>query len=240
MAVMKRVCLLTGASGLLGTAFIERFADEYQIAAVYNRNPIQFPTQDQVFVDPLLPSRQIAENNGAVLSIRTDLSSPGEIDSLIDEVIGQFGRIDLLINSAAQRTWLHLLDEKTMDAAESVMRVNVLGPLRLSVGIANRCWRMDPDANLENNRNIINVSSTSGIFVYPDLGQGLYAMSKAALINLTYHLASDLWDIGIRVNAVAPDSFPSRISTDAVLDAISGFDQSDVTGQVLPLYKPTR
>jgi NAD(P)-dependent dehydrogenase (short-subunit alcohol dehydrogenase family) len=125
-----------------------------------------------------------------------------------------------------------------MDAADSVMRVNVFGPLRLSIGIANRFWRLDPDANLENNRNIVNVSSTSGIFVYPDLGQGLYAMSKAALNNLTYHLASDLWDIGIRVNAVAPDSFPSRISTDAVLDAIVDFDQSDETGQVLPLYNP--
>jgi len=239
MEVMKRVCVLTGASGLLGTAFIERFADQYQIVAVHNRNAVQYATQEQRFVDPLLPSRKIAENNGAVHSIRADVSNQREIDSLIDEVVDRFGCIDLLINAAAYRVWSHLLDEEAMNTAEEVLKVNVLGPLRLSIGIANRCWRADPEANVEFNRNIVNVSSTAGMFVYPDLGQGIYAMSKAALINLTYHLASDLWDIGIRVNAVAPDTFPGRIPTESVLDAINHFDQSADTGQVLPLYRET-
>ncbi|HEV2837125.1 MAG TPA: SDR family oxidoreductase [Pyrinomonadaceae bacterium] len=236
---MKRVCVLTGASGLLGTAFIERFADQYQIVAVYNQNPVHYATQEQTFVDPLLPSRKIPENNGAVYSIRADVSNPREIDALIDEVVSRFGRIDLLVNAAAYRVWSHLLDDDAINTAEDVLKVNVLGPLRLSVGIANRFWRADPEANVEFNRNIINVSSTAGMFVYPDLGQGIYAMSKAALINLTYHLASDFWDIGIRVNAVAPDTFPGRIPTESVLEAINGFDRSDATGQVLPLYNET-
>ena len=46
---MKRVCLLTGASGSLGTAFIERYAATYRIVAVHHRSPVQFATADQRF-----------------------------------------------------------------------------------------------------------------------------------------------------------------------------------------------
>ena len=57
--------------------------------------------------------------------------------------------------------------------------------------------------------------------MYPDLGQALYASSKAALNHLTYHLASELWDIGVRVNAVAPDTFPGRVSIDDIRTAVT-------------------
>src|SRR5947209_14314020 len=98
---IKRVCLLTGASGPLGTAFIERYADRYQIIAVHNRNAIQFATQEQVFVDPLFPSLGIPANNNAVYSVRVDISKQDEIEHLIREVIARFERIDDLINGAA-------------------------------------------------------------------------------------------------------------------------------------------
>jgi NAD(P)-dependent dehydrogenase (short-subunit alcohol dehydrogenase family) len=234
---MKRVCLLTGASGLFGTAFIERHADRYQIAAVHNRNAIQFATQEQTFVDPLFPSRDLPENNRAIYSIRADISNPQEIDRLLGEVLARFGQIDLLINGAARREWSHVLTPGALDSAEMLWNVNVLAPLRLSVGIARSFWRLDPDANLQLNRNIINISSSAGLFVYPDLGQALYGTSKAALNHLTYHLASEFWDIGIRVNAVAPDTFPARVSIDDVLTAVINFDRSRETGQILPLPK---
>lgn len=236
MEDMKRVCMLTGASGPLGTAFIERYADRYQIIAVHNRNPIQFATQQQVFVDPLFPSLETAANNHAVYSVRADISKQDEIERLICEVIALFGRIDLLINGAAMRKWSHLLAPGALDTVEMQMNVNILAPVRLAVDLARAFWCLDPDTNVRFNRNIINISSTAGLFVYPDLGQALYAMSKAALNHITYHLATDFWDIGIRVNAVAPDTFPGRVSIEEVLDAIITLDSSKQTGQVLPLY----
>jgi NAD(P)-dependent dehydrogenase (short-subunit alcohol dehydrogenase family) len=233
---MKRVCLLTGASGFLGTAFIKRYADRYQIVAVHNRNAIQFATQEQTFLDPLCPAREIPENEHAVYSMRADISQPQEIERLIGDVVARFGRIDLLINGAATRAISHLLAPGAVDPAELLWRVNVLAPLRFSVGVARFFWSLDPDANVRFNRNIINVSSTAGLFVYPDLGQALYGTSKAALNHLTYHLANDFWDIGIRVNAVAPDTFPGRVATDNVLDMLIKLDTEEVTGQILTLY----
>jgi NAD(P)-dependent dehydrogenase (short-subunit alcohol dehydrogenase family) len=233
---MKRICLLTGASGFLGTAFIERYSDRYEIIAVHNQNPIQFATQDQTVVDPLAPSREVPANNHAVFSLRADISHSHGIDQLIRQVTTRFGNIDLLINGAAIRAPSSLLSPGAPDLAEQCLSVNILAPLRLAVALAQTVWALDIDANLRNNRNIVNVSSSAGLFVYPDLGQGLYATSKAALNHLTYHLACDFWEIGIRVNAVAPDSFPGRVSIDEVLDTIVRLDTTEQTGQVIPLY----
>lgn len=118
-----------------------------------------------------------------------------------------------------------------------MFNVNILAPLRLSLSLAKTFWHVDPPMNVQLNRNIVNISSTAGLFVYPNTGEALYASSKAALNHLTYHLASEFWDLGIRVNAVAPDTFPGRVSFDEVLDAIIMLDESDGTGDVLPLYR---
>jgi NAD(P)-dependent dehydrogenase (short-subunit alcohol dehydrogenase family) len=236
---LTRVCLLTGASGPLGTAFIETCAERYAIIAVHHRNGILYATQDQAFVDPLEPKRAVPQNKRAVHAVRADLSDPQEVDRVVAEVVDRFGRVDLLVNAAATRRFSHVLTAGALEPADAVMSVNVLAPLRLCVALANACWRADPDANLAANRNVVNISSTAGLYVYPDLGQALYATSKAALNHLTYHLASDLWDIGIRVNAVTPDTFPGRVPIEQVLDAILTLDTSDETGQIVTVALTT-
>jgi NAD(P)-dependent dehydrogenase (short-subunit alcohol dehydrogenase family) len=230
---MMRTCLLTGASGYLGAAFIARFHNRYRIVAVHNERPIQSPTQDQSFVDPLEPTREFPENEHPVYAISRDLGQPRQIASLIDEVAERVEQVDLVINAAACRHWAPLLAPHGLDGAQEAMDVNVLAPMRLAVGLARRLWAADPDANLRANRNIVNVSSSAGLFIYPDLGQSVYAASKAALNHLTYHLASEFWHIGVRVNAVAPDTFPGRVETSRVLDEILSLDVSDRTGQVI-------
>ena len=232
---MKRICLLTGASGLLGTAFIGRCHDLYSIIAVHNRNPVQFAAQDQRFVDPLAPCRLVLENQHAVHSIQADICEPDGIIRIVSEVEAHVGNIDLLINGAAIRAWLPILSANGLDASDAVFKINTLAPLQLSVAIARRLWKSDPEANQRHNRNIINISSSAGLFVYPDQGQTLYGASKAALNHLTYHLASEFWEIGVRVNALAPDTFPERVATDSVLDTIVDLDNSDQTGQVISL-----
>lgn len=233
METLKRICLITGASGVLGTSFIEHFAHRYKIIAVYKQNAIQYATQDQSFVDPLAPEQPVSANGHAVYSFKADISHQDEIKRLIYEITNQFGHIDLLINMAATYARSHLLAPGALIQAETLMKVNVLAPLRFSVELAQNLWRSDLDANLRYNRNIINVSSTSGLYVHPDLGLALYATSKAALNHLTYYLASEFWDIGIRVNAIAPGTFYNQVSIDNVLDAIIDLDNSDLTGKVI-------
>jgi NAD(P)-dependent dehydrogenase (short-subunit alcohol dehydrogenase family) len=168
-----------------------------------------------------------------VYAIQADLSKPDEVDRVIAQVLDRFGRVDLLINGAALRCSSHLVDAGVLEHAEVLFRVNLLAVLRLCVGLVEQFWRLDPEANALSNRNVINISSSAGLFVYEDQGHALYAASKAALNHLTYHLASERWDFGVRVNAVAPDTFPGRVQTSEVLNAIRNLDNSDQTGQVV-------
>lgn len=227
--------MLTGATGQLGSAFIERYASRYQIIALHHRNEVAFATQANAFVDPLEPSRRIDANDHAVYAIRTDLADATVVPGLIAQIRERVERVDLLINAAAVRQWCPLLAGPGMDSVERLFAINVLAPLRLSVALADAFWRADPNSNADANRSIVNISSTAGLFVYPDLGQAWYATSKAALNHLTYHMAAEFWDLGIRVNAVAPNTFPGRTDLADVLDAIVDFDANTQTGTILQL-----
>ena len=104
--------------------------------------------------------------------------------------------------------------------------------------LARQAWSARVEENVERNRNVVIVASSAGLYVYPDLGQGVYAASKAALIHLAYHLASECWDLGVRVNTIAPDTFPGRVETDQVVDAIVAFDEGSETGQTTSIVGP--
>jgi len=233
----RRVCLLTGASGHFGSAFIERYAGHYQIVAVHHRGEIRFATQEQRFFDPLDPPLAVSRNEHAVHAIRADLTTDGGIEETVREVVEVCGGVDLVIHAAAVRAFGSILQPRTTEEYRHVFDVNLIAPLRLSVALANALWHHDPEENARRRRNIVNVSSTAGLFVYEDLGQALYGTSKAALNHLTYHLASELWTLGVRVNAIAPDTFPGRVTTEEVLDAVIALDESEETGQVIPLYR---
>lgn len=230
---MTRVCLLTGASGTFGRAFIERCAPEWRIVAVHHTSPIHYATQDQSLVDPLAPETPLAAP--AVHAMKADLSRPEEISRVVTETLAEYGRIDLLVNAAAVRHWGPLLSPESLDSAGHMLDLNVLVPLRFALAVAQGFWMADPDANIRDRRNVVNISSTAGLYVYPDTGQALYATSKAALNHLTYHMATEFWDLGVRVNAVAPDTFPGRVAVSEVVDAVLALDKSEATGEVAPV-----
>jgi NAD(P)-dependent dehydrogenase (short-subunit alcohol dehydrogenase family) len=229
---MTRVCVLTGASGVLGKAFIERYATRYSIVAVYNRHDLSLTTLGQSYVDPLAPSAPAERTQYPIFTIQADLSRAEAINGLCTHIIEQHQRVDLLINGAAHRHWCNLLRPDSLSDLELTFRVNVMAPLQLTVALARSFWQFHPEENVRERRNVVNVSSTAGVYAYPDLGQTCYAASKAALNHATYHLASELWDVGVRVNAVAPNSFPGIIATERVIDQIVAFDESDDTGRV--------
>jgi len=233
----RRVCLLSGASGALGRSFIGACADRFEFAAVHFRHPVHAASDAQIPFDPLSPEKRLAEDSRALL-IQADLTERGAADLVVAQVLERFGRIDLLVNAAAARQWAPLLAPGALDPAEDMFRLNVLAPLRLAVAAARQFWRGRMDENIAERRNVVHLSSSAGAFVYEDLGQGLYSASKAALDQLTYHMASEFWDIGVRINAIAPDTFPGRVATDRVIEAIIALDQSERTGEVVSILRP--
>jgi NAD(P)-dependent dehydrogenase (short-subunit alcohol dehydrogenase family) len=232
----KRVCLLTGASGLLGTAFCRKYAERYDIVAVYRRNLPCLASQELRYVDPLAPRVSLPENRHPVFAVRADLSDDREIGRVVELALARFGQIDLLVNAAVHSVWAPLFDSRrVVDSATLQFQLNVLVPLRLVVETVQACWRDRVDENRSMNRNVVNVSSLAGVNIYRNTGQSVYAASKAALNHLTRHMASELDAIGVRANALAPNTFPRIVPTERVIESIVRLDDGRENGQVLSL-----
>src|SRR4051812_48886793 len=96
----KRVCLLTGAGGQLGTAFCKLLAHRYQIVAAYRSRPPDVPSQLHQLVDPIDPAARIPENEHPVYAVRADLEDDRDVDRLVEVALARFDRVDVLINAA--------------------------------------------------------------------------------------------------------------------------------------------
>jgi NAD(P)-dependent dehydrogenase (short-subunit alcohol dehydrogenase family) len=233
-SVQKRVCLLTGASGRLGTAFAARYAASYDIAAVHSTTPLSVPSQDQEFVDPLNTDGWLPENDHRVFALRADVTDDAALAQVVKATIDRFQHIDLVVNAAVFRQFGRVTDpgDNLVDWAAYQMQVNVVVPLKLCRLVALECWTSDVASNRSANRGVINISSTAGSNVY-DPRQVVYAASKAALEHVTRHLAVEFAALGIRVNALAPNTFPGIVATEDVVDALVRLDNSEMTGEVV-------
>ncbi|WP_200800167.1 SDR family NAD(P)-dependent oxidoreductase [Jatrophihabitans endophyticus] len=234
-AAARRVCLVTGAGGLLGSALCRALAPDHDVVAVCRRRTPATPSQYESLVDPLDPGGELAENAAAVHVVHADLEADGQVQRVVEVALARFGRVDLLVNNAAH---LRLHPAGLLDTAGSFadfdryFRMNVAVPAQLATELARVHWQHRAPENRAANRNVVNVSSLSASRVYGG-GQAVYAASKAALNQLTRHLAAEFVPFGVRVNAVAPNSFPAVVATERVVAAIGRLDRDTVTGRVL-------
>jgi NAD(P)-dependent dehydrogenase (short-subunit alcohol dehydrogenase family) len=225
---------LTGASGTLGLKLCEELQKTHAIAAVHFRHGLSVATQNQHFFDPLNPNETIVQEVCEVHAIEADLSNDLDLQRIIEITLARFRRIDLLINAAGCFVARSLIyDEQSMESAERQFRINVFAPLKLMKIAFDRFWRNRRRENALRNRNIINISSLAGVDIFVDRGQAIYGASKAALNFLTCSLAKEVQGIGLRLNAVAPDSFSCPATLSRVVDVIKRIDSSSMDGKVV-------
>jgi NAD(P)-dependent dehydrogenase (short-subunit alcohol dehydrogenase family) len=128
-----------------------------------------------------------------------------------------------------------LESDRLLESIGPQLQTNLVVPLKLSVALAHAFWRERDQENRAVNRNIVNLSSTAGLKIYHNLNQSIYSASKAALNFLTRHMADEFRPIGLRVNAVAPNTFPRIVSTESVVAAVRKLDSDSATGKILVL-----
>ena len=87
------------------------------------------------------------------------------------------------------------------------------------------------------NRNVINVSSVSGLYVTPRLGRSAYSAAKAALNLLTLHMAQEFQEFGVRANACAPTTFPQIVSAESVAHSLRRLDDGRMNGSIVVMSK---
>jgi NAD(P)-dependent dehydrogenase (short-subunit alcohol dehydrogenase family) len=230
----KRVCLLTGASGVLGREFCERYRAEYDIVAVYRSHRPWFPSQDAWIVDPFASNVAQPANEDPIYAVRADLLNKGEARRVVEQTLSRHDRLDLVVNAAVSTVWAPMIgSDRLADSVADQFALAVEVPLRIAAAAAELCWQGRAQDNRELNRNIVNVSSIAGRRFFPNLGQSVYAASKAAMDQLTVHMASEFASMGVRVNATAANSFPSHVSVERAAQAIHDLDHSPDTAMTI-------
>lgn len=139
-----------------------------------------------------------------------DVSKAEEIQAVVGETIEKFGKIDILVNNAGI-SWGAMPEEMPLEKWQKVLDVNLTGCFLFAQAVGREMLKRESGS-------IINIASISGITSSANgpfyVG---YAASKAGLIGLTRELAASWGRKGIRVNAIAPGFFHSRLA-DAVID----------------------
>ncbi|MGI9028447.1 MAG: SDR family NAD(P)-dependent oxidoreductase [Ilumatobacteraceae bacterium] len=185
-----KVAVVTGASSGLG----ERFARV--LDAVGARVAVTARRADQL--------EALAASLTAPIVVPADLSVPEDRHRLVDTVLAEGGRLDVLVNNAGVGVATALEDE-TLDWFRTVMEVNVTASWHLA--------KLARDALIAAGSGaIVNVASMLGQVGSTPVKQASYCASKGAVINMTRELALQFARKGVRVNALCPGWFPSEMT----------------------------
>jgi 3-oxoacyl-[acyl-carrier protein] reductase len=192
----NKVALVTGASRGIGRAIAIRFAQEgAQVAFTYLSS---------------VEKGQALEAELAALGIkakgyRSDASDYQQAEDLMNQVVADFGKIDVLVNNAGI-TKDGLLMRMTEEQWDTVIQVNLKSVFNLSKAATKPMMKAKSGS-------IINLTSVVGL--RGNAGQANYAASKAGIIGFTKSVALELGSRNIRSNAIAP-----------------GFIETEMTGEL--------
>ena len=162
----------------------------------------------------------VAELKAAGISasaIAADCGTTEGATTLAAAVLKQLGEVDILINKAGA-TWGAPAEDYPMEAWDKVMNLNIRGIFVLTQAIGKAS--MIP----RKTGSVINLASIAGLGGNPpEMTMIAYNTSKGAVVNFTKTLAAEWGKYGIRVNALAPGFFPSKM-TKGVIAAAGGAD----------------
>ena len=171
---------------------------------------------------------RVAEEVSAIgrraFAIKADVTNSEDITGMVESVVSEFGKIDVLVNNAGQVAGLvrHKFEDIPEDKWVQMIRTNVTGVFLVSRIVGKSM--LDRGAG-----RIINIASTFGVKAIPTFA--CYCVSKAAVIHMTKAMAVEWAERGIRVNAIAPGSF--EISGGAGVKKIAG--ENDQRAKRVPM-----
>jgi 3-oxoacyl-[acyl-carrier protein] reductase len=199
MRLGNKVAIVTGAGRGIGSAIALAFAREGADLVLTARTLHELE-------DTATQARAMGQR---ALALRADASHGQEVEAVVARALAQFGRIDILVNSAAVQPPIGPLWENDPDEWLRTIVVNVGGVFLF-------CWAVLPIMIRQGGGTIINLSGGGATSPRPYFSA--YGASKAAVVRLTETLAQEAKEHNIQVNAIAPGAVDTRM-TDQVLAA---------------------
>ncbi|KXA47377.1 3-oxoacyl-[acyl-carrier-protein] reductase [Staphylococcus simulans] len=205
---MSKSALVTGASRGIGRSIALQLAEEgYNVAVNYAGNK----DKAEAVV------AEIKDKGVEAFAIQADVANPDEVKDMIQEVVKQFGSLDVLVNNAGI-TRDNLLMRMKEQEWDDVINTNLKGVFNCIQKATRQMMKQRSGA-------IINLSSVVGAVGNP--GQANYVATKAGVIGLTKTAARELASRNITVNAVAPGFIVSDM-TDALNDDLKDQMKSQI------------
>ncbi|MCA1025853.1 MULTISPECIES: SDR family oxidoreductase [Cytobacillus] len=191
-----KTAIVTGGGRGLGEQIAEGFAEAGANIVLCSRKK---ENCDEV-------ADRLKELGVEVLTFKCDITNPEEVQTVVDETIQRFGKIDILVNNSGA-TWGAPVEEMPLEAFQKVVNVNVVGTFLMSQAVGKAML-------VEKQGKIINIASVAGLKgSNPELMDAIgYNSSKGGVISFTKDLAVKWGPRGIHVNAIAPGFFPTKMS----------------------------
>lgn len=180
----EKVALVTGGSRGIGEAIVRRFSAAGATVVLCSRSS----------ADGLALAEELTGLGQTVDFVSCDVANESAVQALIATIVERYGRLDVLVNNAGI-TLSGTLEETTLENWRAILEANIT-TMFLVTKYAIPALRRSKAGS------IINLGSTYG--VVGAAGSAVYAVTKAAAINLSRTLALELAVDGIRVNALCP------------------------------------
>ncbi len=213
MKFENKTVLITGASRGIGKSIAEEF--------VKNGANVAFTYLSSVEKGQAL-EKELGKFGTKVIGYRSDASIFSDAETLVNNVVADFGQIDILINNAGI-TRDTLLLRMSEDQWDEVMRVNLKSAFNLTKAISKPMMKARAGS-------IINISSVVGVM--GNAGQANYAASKAGMIGFTKSIAKELGSRNIRCNAIAPGFIETEMTGELNDEQLAEWTKS------IPLKRP--
>ena len=210
-----RVAIVTGGSRGLGEEMAEGLAEAGAALMICARR--------EKWLGPTIDNFRV--RGFKIAGMVFDVATPAEVQAVVDRTVATYGQVDILINNAGV-SWGEEPETMPLEKWQKVIDINLTGAFLFSQAAGREMLKRQYGR-------IINIASIAGLQgnVNGPYYAG-YAASKAGLMGLTRELAASWGRHGIRVNAIAPGFFHSRLSDSSIAQIESSLNVVTPLGRV--------
>lgn len=188
MDLEGKVAIVTGGSSGIGKAIVERYAWEGAEVVIADVDEEK--------------GKELAEETDSHF-IECDVSDFESVESLVEETVGKYGKLDIMVNNAGIGS-VEGIEGMDVEDYEQIRSIDL-------DGVVYGCKAAAPHLR-ETDGAIINMASIYGLV--GDVGSTAYNASKGGVVNLTRSVASDLADGNVRVNSICPGFVDTPMTED--------------------------
>jgi NAD(P)-dependent dehydrogenase (short-subunit alcohol dehydrogenase family) len=225
-----KIALVTGASRGIGEASARLLAQHGAHVILASRK----------IADCETVAASIREEGGSAEALACHIGEMDQIEAIFKTIGERHGRLDILVNNAATNPYYGPIQDTGLSAFQKTVDVNIRGYFFMTSHAVKLMQAHGGGA-------VVNVASVNG--VVPGMLQGIYSITKAAVISMTKAFARECAPLGIRVNALLPGLTATkfagalledrnRAQWEAHIPMARAADPSEMAGAVLYLVSP--